>query len=98
VKLNNQRFNQDEYRGRSDIMQIRYNPQSELACELRKIYQSSYKYISEERCKRVENGKKPVKLPKDKKEYLAIYTTPYTDTYYFECITVSETTGFRDRN
>ena len=35
-------------------------------------------------------------IPKDKKEYFAVYTTAYADTYLVECITCTEAIEARD--
>ena len=43
--LKNQRFNERKYPKRKDILQIRYNPQSDIAKRLRAIFISSYRYI-----------------------------------------------------
>jgi 5-methylcytosine-specific restriction enzyme A len=94
AKLKNQTFNVEQYGDRADILQIRFSPQSELACEFRKLFDSSYQFIKEERDKIMGQGKKPIKIPTNKKEFLAIYTTPYEDTYYVECITVQDMEQF----
>ncbi len=49
VELVNQRFNTEKYPKRTDILQIRYNPQSEIACKIREIYSESYQYFLQQK-------------------------------------------------
>jgi len=87
AKLVNQKFDEKKYPGRSDILQIRYNPQSEIAERLRTIFAVSYRYILKQRNNLPESSRKYVRIPEEQREYLAIYTTEYPDTYLLECIT-----------
>jgi len=91
ARLVNQKFDERKYPNRKDILQIRYHPQSEIAEKLRSIFTASYKYILEQRNSLPENQRKFTKVPVEKREYLAIYTTDYPDTYLFECITQEDT-------
>jgi hypothetical protein len=45
VKLINQAFDEQKYPGHSDILQIRYSPQSPFAIKLREIFKSSLDYL-----------------------------------------------------
>lgn len=94
--LKNQRFDEGKYPKRKDILQIRYNPQSDIARRLRTIFSSSYRYISEHRNNITEKQRKFVRVPEEQREYLAIYTTVYPDTYLLECITQEDTKIFKD--
>lgn len=96
ARLVNQKFDERKYPGRSDILQIRYNPQSDIAERLRTIFAASYKYILEQRNSLPENQRKFIKVPEEHKEYLAIYTTEYPDTYLLECITQEDTKIIRE--
>lgn len=88
AKLVNQKFNETKYNTHKDILQIRYNPQSEIAVKLRSMFIKSYNFIKERRVfLKSENKKTYLKIPEDNKEYFAIYTTEYPDTYLVECIT-----------
>jgi len=87
----NQKFDERKYPSRSDILQIRYNPKSEIAERLRTIFSTSYKNILEQRNNLPENPRKFIRVPEDQREYLAIYTTEYPDTYLLECITQEDT-------
>lgn len=70
-----------KYQRKHDVLQIRYPKNGELARELQKIYASSYNYFLNAREMRPEGSRSMPKLPEDAKEYLAIYTTIYDDTY-----------------
>jgi 5-methylcytosine-specific restriction enzyme A len=96
VKLVNQKFDESKYPNHKDITQIRYNPNSEIADKLRYNFSNTYRYLYEQRNILEERQKKYFKIPEDKKEFLAIYTTEYADTYLVECITYTETAEARD--
>lgn len=88
--ITNVNFNQTKYK-RRDVIQIRYSTSSQLAIDLRTLYRSSYDYLMEQRkIKEKTKGGGQIKLSEDKKEYLAIYTTQYEDTYVFETISSME--------
>jgi len=95
AKLVNQKFNELKYPGHKDILQIRYNPSSELANTLRSIFSCTYKYLREQRGVLEVRQKRYIKIAEDKKEFLAIYTTEYQDTYIVECITRDEVSEAR---
>lgn len=84
--ITNVKFDENKYK-RRDVIQMRYSPSSEIAVALKSLYRSSYKYFLEQRAiKEKTKGSSQIKLPEDQKEYLAIYTTQYEDTYVFETI------------
>lgn len=87
AKLVNQKFDERKYPNRKDILQIRYHPYNEIAERLRQIFAASYTYILKQRNSLFGNQRKFIKIPEEQKEYLAIYTTNYPDTYLLECIT-----------
>jgi 5-methylcytosine-specific restriction protein A len=95
AELKNQKFDERKYPTRTNIMQIRYNPQSEIAEKLRTIFTSSYSYILEQRNLLSANRRIFTKIPEGQKEYLAIYTTEYPDTFLLECITQDDTRIFK---
>lgn len=70
ARLVNQKFDERKYPGRSDILQIRYNPQSDIAERLRTIFAASYKYILEQRNSLPENQRKFIKVPEEQKNTL----------------------------
>ncbi|HBN85344.1 MAG TPA: HNH endonuclease [Clostridiales bacterium] len=97
AELKNQKFDERKYPNRTDIMQIRYNPQSDIAQKLRNIFSSSYQYILEQRNAIFDKQKKFINVPKEQKEYLAIYTTVYADTYLLDCITREDTIATKEQ-
>lgn len=96
AELKNQKFNEYKYPNHKDILQIRYNTQSDIAEALRKNFTASYNYLLIQRNLIQGNKKKFVKIPDESHETLAIYTTEYEDTYYLECITKSDMSYLRD--
>lgn len=92
AKLVNQKFDVQKYPTHKDILQIRYNPQSELASNLRSIFFTSLSYLSKHR---ELQGKRHSRIivPDSKKEYLVIYATEYPYTFLFDCITCEENTS-----
>ena len=95
AKVVNVNYSQ-KYQRKHDVLQIRYLKNGELARELQKIYVSSYNYFLNARKMRPEGSRSMPKLPEDAKEYLAIYTTIYDDTYEFETIETSEITTIKE--
>ncbi len=73
-----------------DTLQIRYSKNGELAKALQTCFSSSYKYIEAQREMRLSGNRTMIKLPEECKEYLAIYTTEYEDSYILETIEVDD--------
>lgn len=86
VKLINQAFNEHKYPGHTDILQIRYSPQSPFAIKLRELFKSSLDYLQRKRT----NIKKILRVPEERREYIILYTTPLKNTFFIEHITSSE--------
>ena len=63
AKLINQRFDENKYPNRKDILQIRYKPQSEIASKLRSVFSASYEYLFEQRSNSYEGSRKLIKVP-----------------------------------
>ena len=95
VKLVNQKFNELRYPNHKDILQIRYNPSSDIAEKLRRNFASTYRYLLELRSMLDDGQKHYFQIQEENKEFLAIYTTEYPDTYIIECITRAETAEAR---
>lgn len=89
AKLNNNRI-ADKFGNRADIVQIRYTQNSELAVALRGLFQRSYAYIDGIKKLQEPGSKKHITLPEEYKEYLAVYTTEYDDSYVLEAIAADE--------
>lgn len=93
VKLINQPFDEIKYPTHKDILQVRYNPNSDIAVKLRSIFSFSYRYLYEKRLESDEKQKKYIRIPQERKEFFAVYTSEYEDTYLAECITNNEITA-----
>ena len=89
VILTNIAFDETKYPTHKELLQIRWTPNSEIAQKLRTVFYSSYNYLFAEKAK-LENKKKQLSVPKEKREYLAIYSTDFEDIFSVECITNSE--------
>lgn len=96
ARLVNQKFDELKYPNHKDILQIRYHPQSDIAEKLRQIFSASYNFISTKRNSNTENQRKIVRMPKECREFLAIYTTVYEDTYWLECVTEADTNSIKN--
>ena len=94
AKLNNNRLS-EKFSNRADVVQVRYHQNSELAAALRGIYSRSYAYIREMKKAQEAGMKKRIVLPEECKEYLAVYTTEYDDTYVLETIVADEIDTFK---
>lgn len=91
AKLINQPFDENKYKNHKDLLQIRYNPTSELAKDLRQTFFKSFDYLEQQRNYAKQQGrKKLIKLPDHINEQVAIYLTNDSDTYLLECMTDSE--------
>lgn len=95
AKLNNNRIS-DKYGKRADIVQVRYTQNSELAVALRGLFQRSYAYIDRIKKLQEPGSKKRIALPEEYKEYLAVYTTEYDDSYVLEVIAADEMKMLKD--
>lgn len=85
AKINSLNF-APRHNRKKDTLQIRYAPGGELAGALRAVFAHSYRFFMEERGKRDRDDRSMIKLPDGRREYLAIYTTEYEDTYVLEAI------------
>ena len=94
--ITNVKFDETKYK-RRDVIQIRYSSSGELATTLRSLYMNSYQYFLEQRAvKGKTRGGSQIKLPDSKKEYLAIYTTQYEDSYAFETISNEDLNSIKE--
>ena len=75
-----------KFKRQSDIFQIRYTQNAELAQALQKCFMSSVRYLEYMRRMRKKGDRKMIRLPDEEKEFLAVYTTEYDDSYIFEPI------------
>ncbi len=89
AKVHNNKIH-ESFGKRRDIVQIRYSPNSDLAQALRGVFNRSYAYIYAMKKLQPARSKAHIVLPEEYKEYLAIYTTEYDDTYVLEAITAED--------
>ena len=75
-----------KFNRKSDIFQIRYAANGELAQALQKCFMSSFRYLEYMRRMSNPGNRKMIRLPDEEKEFLAVYTTEYDDSYIFEPI------------
>jgi len=85
-----------KFNRKKDTFQIRYSPNGDLAQALRENFATSYNYIKRIREIRPKNDRSLIKLPDEKKEFLAIYTTTYEDSFLIEAINSEDTLIFRE--
>ena len=85
AKIRNVNFDA-RFNRKKDTLQIRYPRDGELAQALQAFFYNSFQYIKSLRENRDPTDRRMINLPEDKKEYLAIYTTEYDDSYVLETI------------
>ena len=84
AKLKNQNFNQDNWAGHKDIIQIRYSPKSSLAVKLRTVFHRSYEYLQEQR-QLPGMARRQISLPDSIQEYIRLYIVDSLKVIYMEC-------------
>ena len=95
VTLNNIYFDENKYPLHRELLQIRYTPNSLFAKKLREIFSESYSYLLVEKEKLI-NKKKQLTVPKESREYIAIYSTSFPDVFSLDCITNREIFAAKD--
>lgn len=95
VNLSNVKFDENKYKGHSEMLQIRYTDKSEISKYLVKYFETSYLYLKNEK-EMSENKRKQFRLPDNLKEYIYIYSTHEPDTFIFECVSCKELELERD--
>ena len=95
AKITNLNIDQKHNR-KTDIMQIRYAKDGDMANALKATFFQSYKYISEKRQLRIKGDRTQIHLPENCKDFLAIYTTEYEDSYLLETIVSNDISFLRD--
>ena len=94
ARLNNLKIDA-KYGNHADMVQIRYSGNNDIANALRGCFNRSYAYIKRIKDMRAKGSKNHVPLPDEMKEYLAIYTTEYDDSYILEPIVASDLEVYR---
>ncbi len=83
------------HKRKKDTLQIRYTRNGELAQMLQSVFSRSYCFFTEARKLRELGDRKMIRLPEENKEFLAIYTTQYDDSYLFEAINAEDIASLR---
>ena len=89
AKLKNQNFEQDNWIGHKDVIQIRYGKNSPLANKLRTVFQKSYSYLYAIK-QEIGKSKRQIFLPNDQIEYIRLYFTSSPDVLCMECYSHSD--------
>lgn len=84
AKLKNQNFEQSNWAGHKDVIQIRYGRQSALAQKLRAVFKKSYDYLFAQK-QLLGKSKRQILLPNDIHEYMRLYLTTSSDVLCMEC-------------
>ena len=95
AKITNLNFNALKYK-RKDILQIRYKKNGELANVLKELFAKSANCILAEKQLREPGDRTRIHLPEEYKEYLAIYTTKYEDSYLLEPIVIDDVAALKN--
>lgn len=85
AQIRNVNFDQ-KFKRNKDILQIRYQKNGELAQDLQTCFSKSYVFLKTRREQRPSGDRTMIRPSEDCKEYLAIYTTEYEDSYIIETI------------
>ncbi len=94
AKITNVKFD-SKFKRKKDTLQIRYSKSSDLAKALQACFMKSYQFIKTTREMRQAGDRAMIRLPDDLKEYLAIYTTEYDDSYVIEPIVSEDITSLK---
>ena len=89
AKLKNQNFEQSNWAGHKDVIQIRYGRQSALAQKLRAVFKKSYDYLFAQK-QLLGKSKRQILLPNDIHEYMRLYLTTSSDVLCMECCSSSD--------
>ena len=81
--LRNQNFEQANWPGHNDVIQIRYSRNSPLALKLRKEFNKTYDYLYNQRVVLGRRGR--IQLPEELHEYIRLYLVDSLNMIYFEC-------------
>lgn len=94
AKITNVNFD-PKFKRKKDTLQIRYAKNGDLAKALQIHFSKSHQFIKNARALRQPGDRSMIRLPEEYKEYLAIYTTEYDDSYIFETIVAEDIVSLR---
>lgn len=94
AKITNVNFD-PKFKRKKDTLQIRYAKNSDLSRALQFCFSRSYQYIKTMRELRQSDDRTMIRVPEECKEYLAIYTTEYDDSYVLEAISAEDIASLR---
>lgn len=80
---------------KKDTYQIRYKKNGDLSQALQRCFMDSFQYLRNLRNIRELGDRSMLRLPDNDKEYLAIYTTEYDDSYIFEPIVKNDLSAIK---
>lgn len=89
AKIVNVNFD-SKFKRKKDTLQIRYTKNGELSRALQLYFNKSFNFIRTTREIRAAGDRTMIRLPDECKEYLAIYTTEYDDSYVVEPIVADD--------
>lgn len=85
-----------KFKRKKDTLQIRYG--KDVAQILQAYFSKSYQYILNlHNIKKQNNDRTQIVLPEEYKEYLAIYTTEYDDSYVMETILAADISELKNK-
>lgn len=84
------------FKRKKDTLQIRYSRNGELSKALQTCFYRSFNYIKNIRENRDPSIRTMIKVPDEYKEYFAIYTTEYDDSYVLETIVADDMQILKD--
>ena len=91
VKLINQKFDEEKFSNHKDVLQIRYNPSSNIAVKFRELFNYTYSFVAHQRkLRNDEHNKKIIKIPPSEAEYIAVYMTDAENVFLVDCIIKNE--------
>ncbi len=95
AKLQNNKID-SKFGNRADIVQVRNSRNSDIANALRGTFQRSYLYMQKIKQMQKKGSKNRITLPEEYKEYIAVYTTEYDDSYILETIVTEDVEIMRE--
>lgn len=84
AKLKNQNFEQANWAGHSDVIQIRYSRLSDLALKLRNVFKTSYDYLYTQK-QLLGKSKKQILLPDSIHEFIRLFITTSSNVLCIDC-------------